>query len=99
NLVDYVIKKFQDGRLVGGTSTATATTVADILTGVLCLAGLPPFDPAALGLDAAAQVVLPNSPTTTIVTGTGFAGMKVNTGSVSEPTLLTITRLPNTPGP
>jgi hypothetical protein len=99
NLVDFIIRKYQAGLLIGGTSQATAQKVADLLTGVLCLAGLPPFNPAALGLDGAAVVVLPNSPTTDVVTGTGFAGMEVQTGSVNEPTLLTIFRLPDSPGP
>ena len=98
-LVDFVLVRYFDGRLIGGTSTATATKVAQMLTGVLCLAGLPPFNPAALGLDAAAVVVDPTSPQTTIVTGTGFAGAQVETGAVSEPTLFTITRLPDSPGP
>ena len=98
-LVDFLLKKYYEGRLTGGISTETATKLAQALTGVLCLAGLPPFDPALLGLDAAAQVVLPGAPQTTIVTGTGFAGVQVETGSVTEPTLFTITRLPDSPGP
>lgn len=98
-LVDFALERYYAGQLIGGTSTATANKLAEMLTGVLCLAGMPPFDPALLGLDAAAVVVEPNSPQTTIVTGTGFAGAQVEPGTVNEPTLFTIRRLPNSPGP
>ena len=97
-LVDFVLNAYFEGRLIGGTSTATANKVVQMLTEVLCIAGLPPFDPAALGLDAAAVVVFPNV-ADTVVTGTGFAGVQIDAGSVNEPTLITITRLPDSPGP
>ena len=97
-LVDYVLKAYFEGRLIGGTSPATAGKVVQMLTEVLCLAGLGPFDPAALGLDAAAVVVFPTV-ADTVVTGTGFAGVQIDAGSVNEPTLITITRLPDSPGP
>ncbi len=99
SLVDFALKKYRSGSLQGGTSTATATRLVTFLSGVLCWAGLPPFNPAALGLDGAAVVVSPGDPTTTIVTGTQWAGVEVVSGAVPQPTLITITRLPNTPGP
>ncbi len=98
-MVDFALKKYRDGRLTGGTSTATANALAGLLSGILCTAGLPPFDPAALGLDGAAVVVSPADPTTTVVTGTRWAGIEVTTGAVTQPTLITIRRLPDFPSP
>lgn len=99
NTVEFILRVYRDGVLVGGTSATTTAKVSELLTNMLCLGGLPAFDVSALGPDGAAVVIMPNSPTTTIATGTGFAGMKVMTGSVTQPTLLTIRRLPDTPGP
>lgn len=98
-LVDFLLNKYFDGQLIGGTSAATANTLSTLLNGVLCFVGLPPLDPSVLGLDGAAAVIYPNSPTTTIVTGTQFSGVTVPGGSVTEPTLITISRLPDSPWP
>ena len=98
-LVDFSLKKYFAGQLLGGQTTAVAQNLATLLTGILCTVGLPPFNPAALGLDGAAVVVSPTSPPTTIVTGTDWAGVHVNTGDVPQTTLITITRLPDFPGP
>ena len=99
-LVDFALKKYKAGQLVGGKSPATTQNLVTLLSGVLCRVGLPPFDPAALDDDGAAVVVTPNSPPQDIVTGTLFAGLHVNTGDVPQPTLITITRLPSDgPGP
>lgn len=99
NLVDLLLKKYQQGKLDDVGSASGKGKLVSLLSGILCWAGLPPFNPAALGLDGAAAVVSPGDPTTTIVTGTQWAGVEVTSGAVPVPTLITITRLPNTPGP
>lgn len=98
-LVDFMLKKFYDGRLIGGMSVATRTTLETTLNGILCLVGLPPLLPGVLDPDGAAAIVTPTSPTTNIVTGTEWAGVQVPTGAVTQPTLITIRRLPNSPHP
>jgi hypothetical protein len=99
-LVDFVVKKYTDGQLTGGTSDPTRRAVIQLLNGILCTVGLPQtFGPGAFTGDDAAQVIFPTSPTTVVLTGTEWAGVEIQTGSVSEPTLVQITRLPDSPGP
>jgi len=98
-LVDFVLKKFQDGRLIGGQSLATRNLTAQLLNGILCIVGLPPLSPDVLGEDGAAAIITPTSPTTTIVTGTEWAGVTIPSGAVTVPTLITIRRLPDSPAP
>ena len=97
-LVDFALKKYKAGQLVGGKSAATTQNLVTLLSGVLCRVGLPPFDPTALDDDGAAVVVTPNSPPQDIVTGTQFAGLHINTGDVPQPTLITITRIGDVQG-
>ena len=76
-LVDTTLKLFQAGKLTGGTSATTAQLVVTVLNAFLCTAGLPQtLTTASLGAGStgAAQVVQPNAPTTTVVTGDANAG-------------------------
>ena len=99
-LVDFSLRKYDAGQLIGGKSAATTQNLVTMLSAVLCRVGLPPFNPSALDPDGAAVVVTPTSPPQDIVTETQFAGLHVNTGDVPQPTLITITRLPSDgPGP
>jgi len=75
-------------------------SLASLLNGILCLVGLPPaFRADVFGEDGAAAVVTPDGPPTDIVTSTMFAGVHVETGSVSQPAVITVHRLPDSPGP
>jgi hypothetical protein len=71
-----------------------------LINGLLCYAGLPgTFDLGDLGPDGAWAVLTASTPDTTVTTGNLHAGVKVDSGSVTQTVLLTITRLPNSPGP
>ncbi|MEP6571340.1 MAG: hypothetical protein ABJD11_01550 [Gemmatimonadota bacterium] len=99
-IVDQTLTAYHAGTLIGGNSSQTQTQVVSFVNGVFCVAGISStLSLGALDPDGAAQVLTPSSPTTTVLTGTKFAGVQVGAGSVPEPTLLTITRLPDTPGP
>lgn len=98
--VDYVIKKYFAGQLSGGTSNATRLQTISLLNAALCAAGLPQvFGPTSLVDDGAVAFIYPTTPDTTVVTGTLWAGVEVPAASVTEPTVVTISRLPDTPGP
>jgi hypothetical protein len=100
DIIDQTLTAFRAGQLTGGTSAQTQAKVITLVNGIFCVAGIPSTLPAgALDPDGAAQVLTPSSPTTTVVTGTQFAGVTVNAGSVPQTTLLTIVRLPDSPGP
>lgn len=99
-LIGFTINKFKQGTLIGGTSHSTALQVVALVNSFLCFTGLPAsFSLDDLVEDAAAAIITPESPDTTIVTGTLWAGTHVDSGSVTQPVLLTITRLPDSPGP
>jgi hypothetical protein len=100
DLIDWLLKKYQAGQLVGGQGTATQQALVALINGILCTVGLPQiFSLDALGEDGAFAIVSPQSPPTDIVTGTQFAGVHVETGSVTQPAVITIRRLPDSPGP
>jgi len=98
-LVDFLLNKYHDGRMIGGQSVATRQRLEELINGIFCLVGLPPLLPGVLDPDGAAAVVTPTSPTMTIVTGTEWAGVQIPSGGVPTTTLITIRRLPNTPHP
>jgi len=98
--IAFVLKKYWAGALNGGFSSTTQQQVVDLVNGLLCWIGLPQnFTLASLGSDGTAAVITPTTPDTTIVTGSKLAGTQVDSGSVTQPVLLTIKRLPDTPGP
>jgi hypothetical protein len=100
NLVEFILKKYRDGRLIGGTSPETQAATVDMLNGVLCTVGLAPaFGPGTLGEDGAAEVISPTSPTTVVLTESEQAGVEVPAGAVEQTVLVTVTRLPDVPGP
>lgn len=99
-LVEFIVNKYEDGRLIGGQSITTQATLAQVLNGILCIVGLPQvFGPGSLGPDGAAAFIYPTTPDTTVVTGTEWAGVHIPAASVNQPTLVTIQRLPDFPGP
>ena len=98
--IAFVLKKYWAGALNGGFSPTTQQQVVDLANGLLCWIGLPQtFTLASLGSDGTAAVVTPTTPDTTVVTGSLLAGTHVDSGSVTQPVLLTIKRLPDSPGP
>lgn len=99
-LIQYLLDKYQAGRMIGGQSIATQDKLQQLLNGILCVTGLPPaFGNGSLGPDGAMAFIYPTTPDTTVVTQTGWAGVKVPLASVTQPTIVTIQRLPDTPGP
>jgi hypothetical protein len=98
--ISFVLKRYWAGQLNGGMSTTTQQEVVDLVNGLLCWIGLPQtFTLASLSSDGAAAVLTPSTPDTTVVTGTKFAGVHVDSGTVTQPVLVTITRLPDSSGP
>jgi hypothetical protein len=97
-LVDFILKKYHAGHLIGGTSIATQNKVIALLNAVLCAVGLPQsFGPGSLSDEHAAAVIYPATQDTNVVTGTKFAGVTIPQGSVTVPTLVQIDRLPARP--
>jgi hypothetical protein len=101
SLLDFILDKYQAGQLRGGQSTSTQNRLVTLINGLYCSVGLPaPSVPlSALGDDGAIGVVEPGSGTTTIVNTPATVGAQVPAGAAPTTTLITVTRLPNTPGP
>lgn len=102
SLSQYVLDHYQAGELRGGQSTDTQNKLIVVIRGLYCLVGLPaPNLPlSALGPDGAAEIVQPSATeATTVVTETKFAGVTIPPGAIASATLVTITRLPDFPGP
>ncbi len=99
DLVNFTLERLNTNRLVGGSSPDLPRVVA-LLNGFLCNVGLPKvFTVDALGDDGAVGIISPNDPTTTVVTETQHAGVEIPGGSVEQPTVVTIRRLPDSPFP
>ena len=99
-LVGLVIHAYQVDSLAGGQTAASRGQATDFINAVYCVVGLPTtFTGSALSDDGAAGVVTPGAPPTTIVTDTHWAGIQIPTGAVTQPVVVTIVRLPDTPGP
>jgi hypothetical protein len=96
DFVDWTLEQFNAGRLIGGKSDATQTRTIAFIQAIYCAAGLPQPDipEGALDSDGAAVVVMPSNTTTTVVTETKNAGIQIPANGVTEPTLITVTRIP-----
>jgi len=100
NLVALVIHGYQKDSLGGGQTATTRAAAADLINVALCYVGLPTmFSADALSGDGAAGVVGPSDTVSTIVNDLLVAGIQVPAGGVTEPVIVTIVRLPDTPGP
>lgn len=101
-LVAFTLQRYYQGDLKGGQSSATQTKLIALIKALYCYVGLPEPDLSSLSLgpDGAAAIVLPAGPDTVVKTQTQTAGVSIPEGSVTSPTLVTITRLPDgPPGP
>ncbi|HSE44287.1 MAG TPA: Ig-like domain-containing protein [Gemmatimonadales bacterium] len=99
-IVNLTISLFKSGGLKNPSDPNLPQNVLTFGNGILELVGLPPgLTLASLDPDGAAAVITPESPNTTVLTETMFAGVQVNTGQVPTTTLITVTRLPNAPPP
>jgi hypothetical protein len=100
-VVDWILKAYYHGLLVGGTSAATQAKVLKLIESIYCLVKLPPphFPPGALGHDGAIAVVTPHSHETLVITGNGQAGVNIPAAAVPRTTTIVISRLPDTPEP
>ncbi|HEY2806245.1 MAG TPA: hypothetical protein VGI92_10355 [Gemmatimonadales bacterium] len=100
SLAAFLIGKYRAGALTGGQGSETQIKLVQVLNGILCAAGLPQvFTIGSLGSDGAAAFIYPVTPDTIVVTQTLLSGVEVPTGSVGQPSIVTITRLPDFPGP
>ena len=99
-LIQYIKGLYDAGALIGGQSAATQAACELLFNNILALVGLPPtFGAGSLGNDGATGFIYPTTQDTVVETGTGWAGVAVPNGSVTEPTIVTIQRLPDFPGP
>jgi hypothetical protein len=100
DLIGFTLQKYAAGTLNGGTSSTTQSQVVALVNGLLCFSGLPQsFSLGDLGPDGAFAVITTSTPDTTVTTGNLHAGVNVDSGSVTQTVLLTIRRLPDSPGP
>jgi hypothetical protein len=102
DLVYLGLKLFSAGKLIGGTSAATQAKLAELsaaLSQYVGGSGVPVIPEGALGPDGAAVIITPESPTTLVITGTKQAGILIPAGAAPTTTLVTIVRLPDSPGP
>jgi hypothetical protein len=102
DLVYFGLKLFSAGKLIGGTSAATQAKLAELsaaLSQYVGGSGVPVIPEGALGPDGAAAIITPESPTTLVITGTKQAGILIPAGAAPTTTLITIVRLPDSPGP
>jgi len=97
-LVAFTLNKYYGGRLLPQTPPATLEdAVMQLVNSWLCYAGLPTVPDGALDPDGAIALIYPTTDST-VVTGSKQAGADFDSGSVSEPILVTISRIdPYTP--
>jgi len=95
NTVDWTLKQYNGGLLIGGKSSSTQANVITFINSLYCIVGLPlpAIPPGALGPDGAAAVVSPSSTLTDVVTQTLTAGIEIAPNGVAQPTLITISRV------
>ncbi len=101
SLVQSVLDGYYAGTLIGGQSPETQVNLLTLINALFCTVGLPQPNLAlgTLGPDGAIAVITPTSPTTLVRTGTQFAGVNVPGGSVPTTTIVSVSRLPDEPGP
>jgi hypothetical protein len=101
-LVAFGLKNFYAGKLIGGMEEDTQDNLIALAAAVFQYTGLssvPPIPEGGLGADGAAVIITPQSPTTLVITGTKEAGFSVPAGAAPTTVLVTISPLPNSPGP
>ena len=94
NTVDWTLKQYAAGRLIGGKSAATQARVTTFINSLYCIVLLPqPSIPSgALGPDGAAAIVSPSTTPTDVVTQSRIAGIEIPPNGVTQPTLITVSR-------
>lgn len=101
NLVDYTLQKLHNGQLLDPNGSSPPTTdeaVCLLISGLYEFVSLVAPTTCAGGIteDGAAVVVGPAGGM--VVTGNGHAGADIPAGTLSEPVLVTITRIPDPTG-
>ena len=100
DLIQFLLAKYTAGRLIGGQSAGTQASLQALLNGILCTVGLnQAFGAGSLGPDGTAAFIYPTTPDTDVVSPTGWGGVHVPNASVTVPTIVTVQRLPDFPGP
>jgi hypothetical protein len=101
NFVTFIIKKFQAGVLIGGTSTATAGKVQTLINTLFTGVGLaaPNLPIATLGSgDVGTGLFVPGTPLL-VKTTSGNAATQIPGNGFNEPTLVTLIQLANNSNP
>jgi hypothetical protein len=96
-LLDFTLKEFNAGKLIGGTSLATRQQLLAFETGLYCTVGLPttgltlpgdPSDPGTVNV-----VVFPSSSTQNVVTSDGNAGVQLPPNSFNTAVVVAISAI------
>lgn len=100
-MVSKILARYYAGGVIGGQTEPAQTNVITLIKSLFCYVGLPapPITPGSLGPDGVIGVVGPLSPRTVLVTQTQFAGIDIPAANTPTSTLISVTRLPDTPGP
>ena len=100
-LLQTTLNLYYAGGTIGGRNTTSAGRVVLLATILYCQVGLPApgITVPSLGEDGVVGVVGPTSPATTLVTNTKFAGLTVPAAAAPTLTIISVQRLPDTPGP
>lgn len=100
-LLQTTLNLYYAGGTIGGRNTTSAGRLVNLANILYCQVGLPApsITVPSLGEDGAVGVVGPTSPATTIVSTTKFAGLTVPAAAAPTLTIISVQRLPDTPGP
>src|SRR3954471_13221836 len=103
DLVNFGLKNFYAKKLINGKAQPTPDNLIALNNALYAYSHLtssaPIIPPEALGPDGAAVVLGPSSPTTLVITETKQAGVIVPAGAAQTTTVVSISPLPDTPGP
>ena len=100
SLADFTLTKFKAGQLIGGQDPATQAIVTELLNALLCFVGLDSDIPDdALGPGGVVVILDPTSPDTLVSVPQQTAAVFVPATSVPQTTIVSISPLPNSPGP
>jgi len=96
-----LLQRYYAGGVIGGQTEPAQNNVISLIKSLFCYVGLPapPITPGSLGPDGVMGVVTPTSPRTLLVTQTQFAGIDIPAANTPTSTLVSVTRLPDSPGP
>jgi hypothetical protein len=101
-IIDQVTKAYTAGKLAGGKSAATQAKLLQFISSLYCFVGLPApnLPPGALDPnEGAVAVITPTSGNTLVRPASKHGGVFIPAGVSPITTIVTVSRLPDSPGP